>query len=129
MNIEEKEHLALTRDMSVRAAAIRIMAARLAVGFNQEQLARDMDDGMTKQKISNTERGDNYPSHLHLRYFHRQHRIDFTFLMHGDFSHLHSDVQAKLFPALEAAHNAWDQRSSLNSGRKKPTAAQPRSES
>jgi len=44
-----------------------------------------------------------------MRYFYRAHRIDFNFLLHGDFAQLPADVQARLFAALEALSNAPDQ--------------------
>ena len=110
MNITEKEHLALQGDMSNRAAAIRIKAARLVCGFGLEALASEVDQGMTKQKISNAESGSNLPPLLLMRYFHRHHDIDFNFLIHGDFSRLHQSVQERLFPALVTAHSEWDQK-------------------
>lgn len=110
MDTENKEALALTRDMSKRAAAIRLIAARLAIGMGQEQLAQDMGEGMTKQKIGNAERGANFPPPMLMRYFHRQHRIDFNFLMHGDFSQLPLDVQSRLFATLASAHDEWDRK-------------------
>lgn len=81
----------------------------MAVGLGQEQLAKDMGEGMTKQKLRNAEKADNDPPKALMRYFYRAHRIDFNFLLHGDFAQLPADVQARLFAALEALSNAPDQ--------------------
>lgn len=124
MNIDEKEALAMVRDMGPKAAAIRIHAARLAVGMGQDQLAQDVGEGMTKQKVNNAEKGANYPPPTLMRYFYRQHRIDFTFLMHGDFAHLHADVQERLLSALSIAHSEWDQRESSGRSRAKQRTSQ-----
>lgn len=105
MNIEQKEQLARRADMSREAMALRLRAARKAVGLGQEGLARDMGEGMTKQKLRNAEKADNDPPKSLMRYFYRAHRIDFNFLIHGDFAQLPADVQARLFDALEALTN------------------------
>lgn len=109
MNIEQKMKLARHGDMGREATAFRLRAAREAVALGQDQLARDMGEGMTKQKLRNAEKADNDPSKALMRYFYRAHRIDFNFLLHGDFAQLPADVQAKLFVALEALSNARDQ--------------------
>jgi transcriptional regulator with XRE-family HTH domain len=100
MEIEQKERLARRGDMGRQAMAYRLRAARKALGLGLEQLARDMGEGMTKQKLGNAERADNDPPKALMRYFHRAHRIDFNFLIHGDFAQLPADVQAKLFATL-----------------------------
>ncbi len=81
--------------------AFRLRAARKAVGLGLEGLARDMGEGMTKQKLGNAERADNDPPKSLMRYFYRAHRIDFNFLIHGDFAQLPADVQQSIFAALE----------------------------
>jgi len=110
MTMTEKEALALKGDISNRAFAIRIKAARLSLDLGQEALASDVGEGMTKQKIANAEAGSNRPSIELMRYFHRHRDIDFNFLMHGDFSRLHPEVQDRLFVALSRAHNEWDRK-------------------
>jgi transcriptional regulator with XRE-family HTH domain len=109
MEIEQKERLARKGDMSRAATAARLVAARKAVGLGQEQLARDMGEGMTKQKLRNAEKGDNDPSKALMRYFWRAHRIDFNFIIHGDFAQLPADVQDRLFEQLSVVTNAPDQ--------------------
>ena len=37
----------------------------MAVGLGQEQLAKDMGEGMTKQKLRNAEKADNDPPNPH----------------------------------------------------------------
>jgi hypothetical protein len=44
-----------------------------------------------------------------MRFYFRAHRIDFNFLMHGDFAQLPADVQAQIFDALPSAKRALDQ--------------------
>jgi anti-sigma factor RsiW len=102
MDIEEKERLARRGNMSREAMAWRLVAARQSVGLDQSALARDMGEGMTKQKLRNAEKADNDPPKSLMRYFFRRHRIDFNFLIHGDFAQLPADVQDRLFPALAA---------------------------
>lgn len=109
MEIEQKEQLARRGDMSRAAMALRILAARKAIGLGQDQLARDMGEGMTKQKLRNAEKADNDPPKTLMRYFYRAHRIDFNFLLHGDFAQLPADVQTRLFSALEALSSGLDQ--------------------
>lgn len=114
MNTDDKERLALHRDMEKEAASLRIRAARLAVGLSQEEVARQIGRKMTKQKIRNAEAAANYPPHDLMRYYYREHRIDFNFLMHGDYAQLPGDVQERLFPALQAAHIERDQKAGLD---------------
>lgn len=109
MEIEQKERLARRNDMSREAMALRLFAARKAVGMGQDQLAQDMGEGMTKQKLRNAEKADNDPPKALMRYFYRSHRIDFNFLLHGDFAQLPGDVQDRLFSALAVVANAPDQ--------------------
>jgi transcriptional regulator with XRE-family HTH domain len=116
MNIERKERLARHTDMSRDAMALRLRAARKAVGLGQEELARDMGEGMTKQKLRNAEKADNDPPKSLMRYFYRAHRIDFNFLIHGDFAQLPADVQARLFDALEALANEAGRAEDLDQG-------------
>lgn len=106
MDIEQKERLARRSDMSREAMALRLLAARKAIGLGQEQLAKEMGEGMTKQKLRNAEKADNDPPKALMRYFYRAHRIDFNFLLHGDFAQLPADVQARLFAELEALSSA-----------------------
>lgn len=110
MEIKQKENLSLRGDMSREAMALRILAARHAVGMGQDELAHDMGEGMTKQKLRNAEKADNDPPKALMRYFYRAHRIDFNFLLHGDFAQLPADVQARLFGALSALTSVQDQK-------------------
>lgn len=109
MDIEHKERLARRGDMTRDAMAYRLRAARDSTGMGQTALADHMGEGMTKQKLGNAERGDNEPPKALMRYFFRAHRIDFNFLIHGDFAQLPADVQDRLFLALEALASARDQ--------------------
>ena len=62
---------------------------------------------VTNKVLSNAENGLTYPSREILSTFWRSYRIDFNFMINGDFATLPADVQERLFPALEAATNEW----------------------
>ena len=109
MTIDEKVKLAMLGDATRAASGIRVRAARMSTGLGQDAFARHMGDGMTKQKLRNAEAGANYPGVDLMRYLWRQHRIDMTFILHGDFAHLASDVQERLFAALSEQKSVQDQ--------------------
>ena len=111
MNVEEKERLARWRDISKEACGRRLKAAKLAVGLTSTSLAEAMGEGMTVQKISNAERGDNYPSIPLLRYLLRSHRVDYNFIFHGEFAQLPADLQDQLFAQLAALDDTTGQKS------------------
>ncbi len=119
MNIEEKERLARVRDMGLEASAIRILAARTMTGLSQKAVAEAV--GTSNTVISNAENGETYPSRDLMRYYYRAHRLDFNFLINGDFSQLPGDVQAAIFPALEAATSEWDRKERSDRARAKAT--------
>jgi hypothetical protein len=107
MDIDEKERLALTGDMGVKASAIRLLAARLVVGMkSQQEFAKAC--GVGKTAYNNMEKALQFPNREVMKYLYRGHRIDFNFMMNGAFSHLAADVQEKIFPALASANDAWD---------------------
>lgn len=98
MDIKEKERLARRLDDSVQACAWRLRAALIFAGVKQKEAAEEI--GLSETALSNAKKGLNYPSLPTMRWLYRQHRIDFNFLMAGEFSQLPSDVQLKLFDAL-----------------------------
>jgi hypothetical protein len=51
-----------------------------------------------------------------MRYFFRSHRIDFNFLIHGEFAQLPADVQDRLFSALEALSSGQGQTEDSDQG-------------
>jgi len=118
MEFEEKERLARVNDMGLEACAIRLRAARKVSGRNQKDLASAA--GVSKTVLNNAEAALTYPSRDVLKYLYRSHRIDFNFMMNGNFSQLPGDVQDTIFPALEAAESDWGQRASSNQTRKIP---------
>ena len=109
MNIEEKERIARRGNMGLEACAIRLAAARRVANVSQAEVAEAA--GIKKTAYSNMETGRSFPTRPVMKFFHRLHRIDFNFLMHGDFAQLPGDVQSVIFDALIAAGDAWDQRS------------------
>ena len=108
MDIEEKEKLARLNDMGLEATAIRLRAARKIARMTQKGLAEACY--VSKTVLNNAEMGLNAPNVKVMKYLYRAHRIDFNFLMNGDFAQLPGDVQIAIFENLEAATNEWDQR-------------------
>ncbi|MEP3297592.1 MAG: XRE family transcriptional regulator [Pseudoruegeria sp.] len=109
MIIEQKESLSMHGDMGLKASAIRLLAARLFTEIpTQNGFAKACDVGATT--YNNMEKALNYPNRKVMKYLYRGHRIDFNFLMNGDFSQLPEDVQNRLFEKLRIAHDEWDQK-------------------
>ncbi|MFN3314562.1 MAG: hypothetical protein ACK46Q_14000, partial [Hyphomonas sp.] len=123
MDLDRKTQLARVNDMGLAATAIRLRAAFIASGLQQHKdLAKAA--GVSKTVLSNAMAGDTYPNRDVMKYLYRAHRIDFNFLMNGDFAQLPGDVQERLFPALEAADSEWDQREGSDRARAKQTSLQ-----
>lgn len=116
MEPQDKQRLARQNDMSKEARAIRLRAARHAVGMAQTDLGTAV--GVTGKAVGEMESGRNPPSDSVMRYLFYEHRIDFNFLMNGDYAQLPGDVQERLFPALEAASSEWERKA--NSGPRRP---------
>ena len=108
MDIEQKERLARLNDMGLEATAIRLRAARMAAGMSQKNLALACD--MSNTVLNNAEMGLTAPNHKVMKYLYRAHRIDFNFLLNGDFAQLPGDVQSAIFASLEVATSEWDQK-------------------
>lgn len=108
MNTDQKEKLARTGDMNIVACAIRLRAARVVAKLTQQQLAEALGNKRSTN-ISNMEKALSFPNREVMRFFFREHRIDFNFMMSGHYAQLPGDVQDQLFPALEAASSEWDQ--------------------
>lgn len=99
MDIEQKERLARLGDISPEAVHTRLLAARNSIDMKQQDVAAAV--GLKKTTFNSQEvRGA--PSATTMRYYHRQHRIDFNFILHGDFAQLPQDVQERLFAQLLA---------------------------
>lgn len=104
----KKQQLAMINDCGVRAAAIRVRAARLMAGLTQSQLSSITGVGPTT--ISNIEKGMQFPSRKVLQYFYHEHRLDFNFMMAGLYAALPGDVQERIFPFLSSEMQTWDQK-------------------
>jgi Helix-turn-helix. len=107
MNLAEKEQLTHLGDMSKNACAVRLLAARLSTGMTQSEASQQ--SGVPTNSLNNMERGRQFPNREIMRFYFRAHRIDFNFLMHGDFAQLPADIQAQIFDALPTAKRALDQ--------------------
>lgn len=110
MDYETKATLAHTNDMSLVACTIRLRAARAVTGLAAKDLAAAC--GMSKQALSSAMNAVTYPSRELMKLLYREHRIDFNFMMNGDFVQLPGDVQDALFSALERANSEWDRKAS-----------------
>ncbi|SET75707.1 hypothetical protein [Paracoccus homiensis] len=109
MDLEQKTKLARVNDMGLAATAIRLRAAYIVTGLpKQQDLAKA--SGISKTVLSNAMAGSTFPNRDVMKYLYRAHRIDFNFILNGDFAQLPGDVQDRLFPALEAATSEWDQK-------------------
>lgn len=115
MDFEEKERLAHKNDTGLAACAIRLRAARSVAGLGSKDMAAEC--GVSKTVYSNAENGETYPNRDVMKHFYRAYRIDFNFLINGDFAQLPGDVQTRLFPALAAANDEWDRKERSNSAR------------
>ncbi|WOI54975.1 helix-turn-helix transcriptional regulator [Palleronia sp. LCG004] len=111
-----KDALARRADAGLSACAVRLIAARKVTGLASGELAGRC--GVSPTAYSNMERGLSFPNRPVMLELHRSHRIDFNFMIYGDYAQLPGDVQNALFEALPAAANEWDRKS--NSGRDRP---------
>ncbi|WP_306150618.1 helix-turn-helix transcriptional regulator [Roseovarius sp. MMSF_3281] len=107
MTYDEKASLARTGDTGKEAAAIRLRAARKSIGLSQPELGKK--SGLTKAAISNAEAASSLPSRKVMIYLYREHRIDFNFMICGEFSQLPGDVQDRLFETLSETESGQDQ--------------------
>lgn len=98
----------MTGDFGVRAAAIRIKAARMAAGLPTQKALADALGFERTTNISNAEKGDQFPNREVMNWLFMEKRIDFNFLMGGQYNQLPEDVQDALFPALESVANEWE---------------------
>lgn len=109
MDIEKKEQLAKVGDISPEAIRVRMLAARKSIGMKQQEVAAEVG---LKGTTFNSQEMRGAPSMKTLRYYHRQHRIDFNFILHGDFAQLPLDVQERLFAQLSGEETTTDQKPS-----------------
>ena len=122
METEHKEALARIKDMGLAATAIRLRAAILYTKMQQKDFAAAC--GVSATVLSNALGGLTYPSRDVMVYLYREHRIDFNFVLHGDFAQLPGDVRDRLFPALEAATSEWDRKERSGQNRAKHKSSQ-----
>jgi transcriptional regulator with XRE-family HTH domain len=108
MDIGQKESLSRLGDMGIVACAVRLRAAVKYADLSQKDFAHEA--GVSKTVLNNALAGLTYPGRDVMVYLYRAHRIDFNFILHGDFAQLPGDVLARLFPALESASSEWDQK-------------------
>ena len=89
-------------DASKEACAFRVKAAwkvvEKATGMNKTQFCQAC--GIRLTTFNNAEAALSYPSRSVMVYLHRNHRIDFNFLLHGDMLQLPADVQHALAEAM-----------------------------
>lgn len=100
MDIDRKEALARHRDTSNEAIATRLRAARSLAGGTQADFAREVGIAPTTY---NSQEMKGRPSLEILHHLYRNYRVDYNFILFGDFLQLPGDVQQALFLALHAA--------------------------
>jgi transcriptional regulator with XRE-family HTH domain len=99
MDIDQKERVALRGDMGLIATSKRLKAARLIAGYDvQKKFAKDC--GVSITSYNNMEKGMSFPNREVMKFLYRGHRIDFNFIINGDFAQLPLDVEQKLFDEL-----------------------------
>lgn len=108
MDYEAKARLARLNDDGLAACAVRLRAAVNLTGKLDKDFAADAK--VSKTVLSNAMNGATYPNREVMKHLYRSYRIDFNFIMNGDFAQLPGDVQDALFPALEDAANEWDRK-------------------
>jgi transcriptional regulator with XRE-family HTH domain len=97
MDFETKERLARTGDTTPDAIGRRLRAARVITGLSQKDFAALLD---LKPQTYNSQEKRGAPSIDVMQHLYRAHRVDFNFILHGDFAQLPGDVQDELFAAL-----------------------------
>lgn len=122
MDLKQKEALAHLGDMGLASTAVRLRAAILYAKMQQKDFAAAC--GVSATVLSNALGGLTYPGRDVMVYLYRAHRIDFNFILHGDFAQLPGDVQEHLFPALEAAASEWDRKERSGQNRAKSKSSQ-----
>ena len=100
MTFEEKARLARHGDISDAAVSLRLTVARTLANPSQKAFADQLG---INQKTYNSMEKRGAPSREVMRELYRAHRIDFNFIIYGDFVQLPGDVQERIFRAL-AAH-------------------------
>jgi len=101
MNIDEKESLARFRDTSHEAISTRLRAAWRAAGYaTQKEFAAAIGISHTTYNSQETK---GRPALQVLHFLYRNHKIDYNFILYGDFLQLAGNVQNALFEALRAA--------------------------
>lgn len=97
MNIDEKEALTQRSIVSSEAISRRLKAARMVAEPKQKEFAAQVGLNPTTYNSQETKGA---PSIKVMEYLYRNHRIDFNFVLYGDFLTLPGDVQAALFSTL-----------------------------
>lgn len=102
MDIRTKDQLSLRDDSSIEACAIRLSAARKAIGMAQQAMAEAAQVKATA--LNNAEKARNYPNMATMLYLHRYHGIDFNFMIAGDYSRLPAALVPAIFDTLAEEH-------------------------
>lgn len=109
MKIVDKERLTRHRDYSPEAISWRLQAAIKAAKIAQKTIATELDKPLS---TINSQIKSGSPSNELMVYLYKSQRIDFNFVIFGDFAQLPSDVEAKLLDALSALERSENSRNS-----------------
>ena len=82
MTQDEKERLMMTGDMSKSSTAKRLLAARIAAGYESREAAAGAV-GVNVKTLGSQETGLVMPSVKVMRHYYRVHSIDFNYFIYG----------------------------------------------
>lgn len=99
MRPEEKERLTRHRDTSQEAISWRLRAALKAERVKQIDIAADLG---SKATTINSQIAAGSPSVSLIAYLYKNFRIDFNFILFGDYAQLPRDVEERLLATLVA---------------------------
>lgn len=109
MNYEERRRLFRTGEMDKAACGTRLTAGRIAAGYDR---AKDFAEaiGARVTTYNSQEKGVSNPSLAAMAELYVSHRIDFNFILYGEFSHLDPFVREALEDALRDVERSPDRR-------------------
>jgi len=107
MDLDARNALTRQGDVGEDASRLRFQSALLVTGMSQKEFAQMAGVGTTA--LANMLAGRSFPNRKVMQYLYRAHRIDFNFLMNGDYAQLPGDVSERLFATLREHNKSVDQ--------------------
>ena len=97
MDYDEKQRIARVGDMSKEASCARFRAAVKASGYKKQKDFAEALGTRGPTAINNVFKGIVYPSREMIKLLYLKHRIDYNFILTGQFNQLPFDVQELIF--------------------------------